>query len=219
MVDTNREKASTFRYVNAYVRPAMEGLGIPFTVIDRMKYAGVDLWGGANGNSFLPPAFTDLSGTPAKLPEFCSVEWKLRVVTRWAAEQPGWKSRGVDSWMGISHEERHRRRAPVRQWLQPTYPLLDRIPMHISALLRAVEEVGWPEPPRSSCWMCPNMSDAEWAGLPPDEWAMACDLDDHIRTIDPHAYLHKQLVPLRQVTLDPKASRGMFGGCSSGMCL
>lgn len=40
-----------------------------------------------------------------------------------------------------------------------------------------------------------------------------------IRAVDPHAYLHKQMIPLRQVTLDPAESNGgLFGGCSSGMC-
>ncbi len=219
MVDTNREKATTFAYVNAYVRPAIEALGIPFTVIDRSKYAKRDLWSGADGKSFLPPAYTNQSGEMSKLPEFCSQEWKRYVVLRWANEQPGWKERGVDCWIGISAEESRRRRAPRMQWFQQTYPLLDVVTMHVSALLAAVEAVGWPEPPRSSCWMCPNMADAEWAELPPDEWEMACRVDEDIRKVDPHAFLHKQLIPLRQVKLNPKESGGLFsGGCTSGMC-
>lgn len=40
-----------------------------------------------------------------------------------------------------------------------------------------------------------------------------------IRDVDPHAFLHKKLIPLRQVTLDLEDDNGgLFGGCSSGTC-
>lgn len=221
MVALEWERRATFQYVNAHVRPAMRVLGVPFTYVSRKKYATVGLWGGEDGASLLLPAYTDQSGEPAKLPEFCSNEWKRRVVTRWAAERPGWKDRGVDCWIGITHEERHRRRAPTQKWFQPAYPLLDVRPSHVSAVLAAVEEVGWPPPPRSRCWWCPNQTDAEWAELSPDEFRAACDREDEIRRVDPNAYLHRQMIPLRLVTLEPKTEgSGLFGGggCQAGMC-
>lgn len=233
IVDTNREVGTTFAYFHAYIRPAMESLGVPVTVIDRNKYATKDLFGGDEGRSPLIPAYTNQSGSPAKLNEWCSGEWKRDVVMRWAAQQGvgfmpwllevsreiEWKRRGVDNWLGISADEKHRRRAARRQWLQPTYPLLDVVPMHVSGCLAAVEAVGWPPPPRSRCWMCPNQADAEWAELTADEWEMACRLEEGMQKIDPHAFLHKQMIPLRQVVLNPKVEGGLFsGGCSSGMC-
>jgi hypothetical protein len=41
-----------------------------------------------------------------------------------------------------------------------------------------------------------------------------------VRSVDPHAYLHKSLMPLRMVTLDPADNNGgLFGGgCQAGMC-
>ncbi len=219
MVRIEWEFKRVWPYVDAYIRPALELLGIPFTAIPRADYATVDYWGGSNGLIPLLPVYTNQSGKPSKLSEYCSGEWKREVVKRWAAEQPGWKARGIDNWVGISHEERHRRRAPRALWIVPTYPLLDMIPMHVSSCLEAVEQVGWPEPPRSRCRHCPNQSDAEWAELTPDEWEAACDLDEHLRTIDPHAYLHKQMVPLRSVVLNPADDNGgLFGGCSAGTC-
>lgn len=218
MVDTNREKRSTFAYLDAYVRPALADMGIPFTLIDRSRYATVDLWGGEDGDDFLPPAFTDRDSGDGKLPEFCSIEWKQRVVMRWAAEQPGWKQRGVTSWLGISWDERHRRRSPNRQWYQPAYPLLDRR-WGLNVCLDAAHRAGWPEPPRSSCWFCPNMEDHEWAGLPADEFEDACRLEEAVRERDPHLYFHRSMVPLRVVKLNPQANPSLFGGgCKAGMC-
>lgn len=87
MTDTNREKSTTWQYMDAYIRPAMESIGVPFTLIDRSKYATKDLFGGADGDSVLLPVYTNQSGSKSKLPEYCSGEWKRDVVIRWAAEQ------------------------------------------------------------------------------------------------------------------------------------
>lgn len=182
-------------------------------------YASVDFWGGREGRSLLLPAYSDLSGEPSKLPEFCSGEWKREVALRWAREQADWKTRGVDNWVGISADEKGRRRGPRRQWIRPVYPLLDWRLSTVQECLTAVRRQGWSEPPRSRCYHCPNQSDAEWLELTADEFKAACDREDAIRAIDPHAYFHKKLIPLREVTLDPKADNGgLFGGCTAGMC-
>ena len=217
MVRLEWEVAPVWPYVDAYIRPAMEALGIPFTAIDRAEYATVDFWSGCNDGTLLIPAYTNYPSV-SKLPEFCSNEWKQRVCSRWAALQPGWKQRGVDVWLGISHDEKRRRRAPSMRWLQQVYPLLDIIPMHISGCLAAIEKMGWPEPSHSHCSHCPNQPDSQWAQLTPDEWDQACKLDEHIRTINPNVYLHKQMIPLRMVKLDPRPEEDFFGGCQSGMC-
>ena len=219
MVDTGREKQSTWDYLDAHVRPAIEAFGVPFTLIRTADYATVDLWGRAGGDSLLIPAYSDQSGVASKLPEWCSGDWKRDVVIRWAASQPGWKVRGVAMWLGISHDERHRRRAPRRAWLTPTYPLLDAVPMHVSGCLMAVEKQGWPEPPRSCCWMCPNQGNPEWRALRdghPEQWAQAVALDEAIRETDPHAWVHSSRVPLRLADIDAPDKRR--GGCTEGMC-
>ncbi len=122
-------------------------------------------------------------------------------------------------WVGISWDERHRRRARRKLWWNPVYPLLDMVPLYLSGCLEAVHQVGWPQPPRSRCRHCPNQSDAEWAELTPNEMAAACDLDEAIRQTDPHAFLHKSMTPLRMVALDASKDAGLFtGGCSAGTC-
>lgn len=83
----------------------------------------------------------------------------------------------------------------------------------------AVARQNWPDPPRSRCAHCPNQSDTEWAELTPEEWESACKTDEYVRSVDKHAYLHKSLIPLRQVTLKPQEDNGgLFGGCQAGMC-
>jgi hypothetical protein len=219
MVALEHEYRAVWPYVNRHIRPALQALGIPFTAIPRKQYDTYGFFGGREGRSLLLPAYSDLSGKSSKLQEFCSGKWKRDVMTRWAAEQDGWKARGIDNWVGISWDERDRRRGPRRKWFRPVYPLLDLRPTRVSGCLAAVERVGWPPPPRSRCSFCPNQSDAEWAELSPDEFAAACDREDEIRAVDPHAFFHKQLIPLREVRLDPKDDNGgLFGGCSAGTC-
>jgi hypothetical protein len=222
MVALRGEARTTWPYVNRWIRPALTTLGIPFTAISSEQYATKGFWGGREGRPqplLLLPAYSDLTGQPSKLSEYCSGEWKREPMLRWAAEQDGWKTRGVDNWIGISYEERTRRRAARRQWFAPVYPLLDLRPTTVSACLGAVADVGWPPPPRSRCSFCPNQSDAEWLDLSADELAAARDLEDDIRQTDPHAYFHKSLIPLREVTFDRADDNGgLFGGCSAGTC-
>ena len=219
MVALEWEVRTVWAYVNAYIRPAMESLGIPFTAISRKKYASYEFWAGADGDSLLLPAFTNQSGEKGKLSEFCSDKWKREVMMRWAAEQHGWKDRGVNNWVGISKDEAHRRGIARTKWFVPTYPLLDVLCTRVAGCLAAVERQGWPTPPRSRCRHCPNQADAEWAELTADEWELACQTDEMVREIDPHAFLHKSLMPLRVVKLDVEDDNGgLFGGCQSGTC-
>lgn len=208
---------STWPYVNEYIRPAMEKCGVPFHEIQSVDFATKGLWGGSDGASILLPVYSSRTEKGSKLPEYCSGEWKREVVARWAAKQSGWKDQGVDNWIGIPTDEFRRRRAPRRQWLKPTYPLLDVRPSSVQGCLDAVRRVGWPPPPRSRCYFCPNQSDREWLELTEDELKSACNLDEEIRLTDPHAWLHKSKKPLRQVEFDKK-DKSFSGGCKAGTC-
>src|SRR5262245_9884387 len=86
MVALEWEVKTTWAYVNGYIRPALKKLGVPFTMIPRKKYATKDFFGGAEGVTPLLPMWTNLSGSPGKLNEWCSGEWKRDVAMRWADE-------------------------------------------------------------------------------------------------------------------------------------
>jgi hypothetical protein len=219
MVALEWEVRSVWPYVNRYIRPALSKLGVPFTAIPRTAYDGHGFFAGTDGLTPLLPVYSDKSGVKSKLSEYCSGKWKRDVAVRWAAEQADWKIRGLDNWVGISADEKGRRRGQRRKWFKPVYPLLDWRRATVQECLTAVERVGWPAPPRSRCRHCPNQSDAEWMELTAEEFDAACALEDEVRAVDKHAYFHKKLIPLRQVQFDVTDDNGgLFGGCTSGAC-
>ena len=84
-----------------------------------------------------------------------------------------------------------------------------------------VEAMNWPEPPRSSCWMCPNHHESEWLWqqvAAPTDHRKAIHFDREIRKRDPNAWLHPTAKPLGEVKFDP-ANEIMFSkACQTGLC-
>lgn len=211
IADTGREKQSTWDYLREVVQPAL-----PFIIhiVPKSEFATVDLWGGSDGKTLLIPAYTNESGEVGKLSTFCSNEWKVRVVERWL------RKRGVESFcsqIGFSVNEPQRYvKMKKSQGDYVHFPLVDDCQMTSDQCVEFVRSLGWPTPKHSSCWNCPNMRDEEWVDLPPNEFQKAVALDREIREIDPHAFLHKQCVPLDQVTFKPNTEAPR--PCDSGVC-
>ncbi len=181
IADTGREKQSTWDYLEQVVQPAM-----PFTIhrISKQKYATVDLFG--------------LNGDISKLPTFCSNEWKTRVCERWLKKEM--RVGGWQAWIGFSFNEVKRwKRMRDAQGDMVRFPLVDDFELTADGCVKLVQDYGWPKPPQSSCFICPNMRDNQWAELPADELEKAIILDEEIRLKDPHAFLHSSCQPLRQV--------------------
>ncbi|TEF58146.1 hypothetical protein IPC1477_18930 [Pseudomonas aeruginosa] len=163
----------------------------------------------------LIPAFTTESGAVGKLPTYCSNEWKQRVMRRWATEQ------GViqaDVWLGMTIDELRRVTQPVGKW-QHRYPLIERR-MTRGDCIAMVKRMGWPEPPRSACYMCPNMSshDRRWQKEnAPADFERACEFDRQLRLIDQDLWLVETAEPLEEA--DFSIESDLFTGrCDSGMC-
>jgi hypothetical protein len=216
--DTGREASETWEYTEQYVKPLLASLGL---VIERIPHdlATVDMYG-KNGD-MLVPAFTDTG----KLPTFCSDKWKKQVFRRWLRTQ------GVEScvtWIGISLDEIGRLKESDVRWQTYEYPLVFSLPMKRDQCRKLILDAGLPEPPKSSCWMCPHRHNDQWARLKehyPDDWQAAIELDEAIRERDTeHAmYLHNSRVPLRDADLTtvPQPDLPLFGqvdGCDSGYC-
>lgn len=108
MADTGRERSSTWRYLDDWIRPILSQQGLEVHIAPH-SLSTVDLWrgeivDGEGKETLLIPAFTTLTktGEVAKLPTYCSNEWKRRVVMRWL------KAQGIDRaemWLGISRDE------------------------------------------------------------------------------------------------------------------
>lgn len=212
MADTGREVASTFAYLDTYVRSLLAAHGLAVAIAGH-DLATVDLHA-LNGDLLLP-AFTDTG----KLPTFCSSEWKARVVRRYLRSQG---VTGATNWIGFTLEERGRvkdhGRAP---WLK-SYPLLD-LCLTRHDCEQIITRQGWPLPRKSRCYMCPHQSNAEWRELrdtKPDEFAAAVALDEEIRAADDFGavYLHPARQPLRVVNLDAEDRREPARQCGLGTC-
>jgi hypothetical protein len=172
-------------------------------------------WGGnaivnGNGTILLPIYSAD-----AKLPAYCSGRWKREVSLRWMRGQ------GVEAcelWLGISRDEARRIRAPRCRWVQERYPLIFDVPMGRADCLRLVSEMGWPQPPRSSCWCCPNQGGHEWralVGTPDFDRAVA--LEGELMQIDPTARLHRGGATLADTDLTRQMDL-ISEGCETGFC-
>lgn len=213
MIDTEREKSKVWDYVAKTLKPALQVNGVELHIIKKSEFSTVDLW---RNSDCLLPAYTDLGCSEiGKLPTYCSNEWKTRVMQRWAT------SKGVKRatiWLGISIDEAHRMRFPLGKW-QHRYPLIEaRHNRHDCR--RLTHEMQWPDAPRSSCWMCPNMSHQQWIDMKndsPEDFKRAVELEKQIRQKDPSIFLHRDGVPLEEVDWSTR-QEDLFGGCNSGYC-
>lgn len=211
IADTGREKQSTWDYLRDVIQPELE---FKIEVVDKADFATVDLWRGDTG---LLPVYSDQSGDVSKLPTYCSNEWKRRVIERWL------RSRGIKKfrkWIGFSLDEATRI-IRMRDADDSVYfPLVDDTPIRRHECISLVEKQGWPTPPRSSCWMCPNMRHDEWQDLKenyPEEFAKAVKLEIEVRKKDPHAFFHRSCKPLDQVDFEREPD--LFNRpCDSGLC-
>jgi hypothetical protein len=219
IVDTEREKSTTWRYLDTVTAPALASVGVEIYRVPKSKYATVDLI--SSGGDLLIPAFTSQNGEPGKFKTYCSNEWKKRVKERWATGQ-GVKR--AQTWLGFSVDEIHRaaRQIEVKpgKW-GVRFPLLE-LGMTRGDCLALVKEMGWPVPPRSSCWMCPNMHMREWrevmAGSDRDK---VIAFEREIRRHDPHVWLTDQCVPIEKAdfSITNETMWGDSGAeCESGLC-
>ncbi len=219
MVDTTREKTAVLTYAREITGPALAQVGVLLHVVSTTDFATVDLTS-KNGKHILIPGFTDITGAEVgKFSNFCSGKWKREVIDRWLRRVHQVKA--CDRWIGISIDEMRRVRQPRQLWARNLYPLIE-LRLRREGCLRIVQEMGWPPPPRSSCWMCPNQSNAEWLDLKenhPEDFAKAVDLDLFIRQTDPHFWLHESCAPLDEVDFTAPPNLFTDKACDSGFCM
>lgn len=212
IADTGYEARTTFEYMDSIVAPALEAVGVKIHRIKSADYATVGLY--SNAGSILIPAFTTETGKVGKLPTYCSNEWKGRVIQRFAKTQTDAKQ--FDIWLGMSVDELRRVKQPIGKW-ENKYPLIQRR-MNRNDCVSLVRSMGWPDAPRSSCWMCPNRGTAEWQYLKdtaPDNFEMAVNFEKYMQTKDEDLWLTQSAKPLSELI----GAAGMFTGrCDSGFC-
>lgn len=211
MADTGREVQDTWDYLEQVVRPA--GLNVQ---IASHSLATVDMY--AHNGDLLIPAYTRQNGSVGKLPTFCSDKWKQHVVRRWLRQQ------GVvdcDVWLGISIDEAERMKPSGLKWYRHAYPLIETLPMPRHRCVSVVEGYGWPTPPKSRCWMCPNQGPRSWQQMRDnrsDDFRRAVELEKELQERDPDIYLHPLAIPLEEAVQVSNLQPELFDGCDSGYC-
>jgi hypothetical protein len=214
IADTGREKAATWAYTEAHVLPLFHRNGIEYAVAGH-GLATVDLY--RNGD-LLIPAYT---GDGGKLPTYCSNEWKKRVVMRYLRSRGFGPANPADMWMGFSTDEVTRAKPSGVAWLTYKWPLLFMRPTNRTECRGLVEAHGLPSPPRSACWMCPFLGNAEWRDLrdtAPDDFAKAVRLDEEIRQRDPNVYVHRSGTPLASADIGGDGVSDTSHECQTGFC-
>lgn len=214
MADTGREIASTWDYLRDVVQPALDTIGLTVQIAPH-ELSTVDVW--KSNDYLLIPAFTS-QNSAGKLPTYCSDEWKKHVIRRWL------RRNGVndcDVWLGISTDELERMKLSGLKWYRHVYPLIEMMPTNRVSCAALVESFGWPAPPKSRCWMCPNQSPLMWSDMrkkQPAEFAKAVDFEMEIQRRDAHAWLHKAMIPLMDAVDITDKQPSLFDGCDSGYC-
>lgn len=205
IANTGRERKSTWEYMDATLAPELAKVGVTIhrPSAKEFGYYGEAVYQPTGKKQILIPAFTKRPGADVgKMANFCNGKWKQDVVANFLRRRLGVKLKNVRSWIGFSVDEMPRvvrfmngkeyRAGKIR------FPLVE-LGLKRADSIRLVEEMGWPTPPRSACWNCPNQTDVEWLDLTPEEFELACLFDEKMRETDPHFFLHDSCVPLREV--------------------
>ena len=221
IADTGREVRSTWDYLDNVLNPALSKFGVHVIRVkaEDWGYAGKSFVG---SGELLPPVYTTENGSLGKMSNFCNRWWKQDVVQRWLSSQ-GITNKDVRKWIGFSFDEQRRylRMMEGEEYKAgKIYLPLVELRLRRAQSIEVVLSMGWPPPPRSRCYMCPNQQDEEWLDLKenqPGEFLKAVHAQTEITAIDPNAWLHKSALPLEQVQFsrDEKTERA----CDSGLCM
>lgn len=216
MADTGREYAPVMDYLKNITIPKLREVGVELHIAGH-DLATVDLWSGKDGDTLLIPAFTSVKKSGGMLPRYCSQEWKTRVVHRFCRQHG---ITDADQWIGFTTDEMDRMRVyrEGQPW-QHVYPLVD-MRLNRGNALALIARAGWPDPPRSACYMCPYRSDEEWAEMienAPSEFAKAIEFEADVQQRDPNVFLHRSMQPIG--TVDFTREPDLFSKpCNAGGC-
>jgi hypothetical protein len=213
--------STTWKYLDEVINPNLASVGLEVKRIKASEWSYIGELAFNKTGELLIPAFSSQSTKPAKLSNFCTRWWKQDVMTRYLSSVGLTRSKYF-TWIGFSLNESKRvaRMMAGEEFTKGLirFPLVERRIKRQEAI-RIVELNGWPTPPRSKCYMCPNQTDSEWENLRnhyPEDFAKAVAFEKEFQLLDPEAWLHKSCKPLDTV----KTSEGptLWDGCDSGVC-
>ncbi len=217
IVDTGRERKTTWEYLHCHMQPYLDRKSVPLKIeIVPHSFARVDLFD--KSGLTIMPAYTAGGG---RLASYCSGEWKRDAMERWL------RSKGVkecDTWIGFSIDEHQRvPKKDHRPWCHLQFPLIEKF-LNRAMCKTLIQAAGLPVPHKSRCLQCPHQNDEEWQEVKddPEEWAAALSLEKQINESDPEQsglFLYSGRVPLEMA--DFRKGKGMVPPakpCESGNC-
>lgn len=224
--DTQCESKTTYVY-NEFIKQKLKGTGIEYHQVS----IGNIVENSLSRNKFASiPFFTKMDGEPGMLRRQCTNEYKIQPVYQKIREIIGLKPYQrydgiVELWIGYSADEIKRADRMIKnkkvKWITPRFPLIEK-KIYVDNCIEYLKRIGWGEPEKSACWMCPFKSDLEWKKQKeyyPDEFAKAVkyekEIKNHKVSIKSDVYLHRSLKPLDQVEFD---SQSELFGCKWGVC-
>lgn len=235
MSNTEREASNVFEYQREFIKPICDSIGLEYVIVNKSDFTDDDvIYISKNGDeSTLPPFFSEYNGRDkkgmcSKQPGFCSSKWKSNVLNRYLNDRFGAETltkSGVDYWIGMSFDEARRIRYPSGKW-QKRYPLFEAQIIREQAI-QIVQDYGLPEPPRSSCWMCPNRHDDEWQWMKenvPQDFEAAVRFEQDLQKDFPWLWLHRSGEPLSDIDFKKLVAKkeeqiDIFERyCDTGMC-
>jgi len=194
MVDTGYEKTSTLDYTNNILIPECNKINLPFNIIKTKDNRVID-----ESGLVRIPAFKLLQdGNIHKLNTYCNSGWKVATIKRYI------KSLGIRkavSLIGISTDESKRQRKSHSDWIVNRYPLIEYSMSRYQCLF-LIRSLGWPDPVKSSCFICPLQHDNDWEYMKekyPHDYKRAVDIDNEIEAHNKDIYLHKSMTRLRDI--------------------
>ncbi|KKK70806.1 hypothetical protein LCGC14_2920280 [marine sediment metagenome] len=160
----------------------------------------------------------------------CTVDFKIRIIDKFIAEELNHGGRSVVVGLGISTDEIHRAkiREPVktRGFIKSIeYPLID-LSLNRSQCQQIIINAGLPPAPKSACYFCPFHSKDEWVRLRhdrPDLFQKAVELERFINhkreAVLPKdkIWLHRSLRPLDEA-VGLQRTFDDLENCEDGYC-
>jgi len=215
--DTQDEPQAVYDWLETLM-PIAERAGIPIDIVTGgdLRYDSLHKPG---WRVSMPLHIVGDDGTGAMLSRKCTNGYKIRPIQRRLRELGATAKNPTTLLIGISRDEAQRMKPARVKYIVHEFPLIERR-MSVADCVTWLAEHGYPEPPKSSCRMCPFRSDRSWRQMrdtAPADWASAVEFDQQVRHAaqmkrPTEAYLHRSLKPLDMVDLSTTRERAAEAG-------
>lgn len=236
--DLHTEPKQVYDFAKDLESYCLENYDFQITTISQGNYLQDirDFISGKKSRVATPPLFVDNSGKVGKIMRQCTNDYKIATIRKEAKKRmraAGMKKMVMH--MGITMDEHDRaadicfdksgkRKSP--QYITDSFPYIQQIITYREQCVKMLEDRGL-SPFKSSCTFCPYHSNSYWNDMKQnraEEFEECCKVDDLIRDfpgMDNACYLHKSLIPLREIEfhkLDVSLFHAPAGYCHSGLC-